>query len=474
VKSWRWVAFLALVLTGCRGDRSGPVLEVPPPDSVETPPSPPEPPASVVGLPITVDLTTILERVEAAVPRGQNREDEWHEMGRTPVLGTVYLKEMWQRDRLQITLSGNRIDVTARVRYRARIAERACLPRIGCRWVQLGSCGQDGAMPSLRVGLRTVVAWREDWTLAPQTRARPVEAGTPCRLTRANIDVSERVRTAVQGAMDKVAPRVDREMRERAELRATLSDVWQTLQDPVRVTDSVYLQFRPDSVRVSPPNGRGNRLAAVVSVGLRPRVVIGPRPVPDSSALPPLRPGEPTSGFRVAFSAEVDYNTASRLVGAAVAGREIEMPGGNTLRVRAVRLYGNGQQLVVRVSFTGDATGTLYLIGTPAYDSVRQEIIVPDLDFTVESRHALAGPADWLLHDHLRDRLREAAHFPVGQRMENLHREVNQALERPLGRSAQLSGHIDAWRPTGIHVTRTGVATVGEASGEARVKVTIH
>jgi hypothetical protein len=207
---------------------------------------------------------------------------------------------------------------------------------------------------------------------------------------------------------------------------------------------------------------------------LRPRVVIGPRPETDSLALPPLLPGERAPGFRVAFSAEVDYVTAAKLVEGEVAGKVLEMPAGRALRIRHVRLYGNGTQLVVRVDFTGDARGTLYLQGTPVYDSVRRGIVVPDLDFTVESRHMLAGPADWLLHDQLRDRMREAAHFPVGERMDRLHGEVNEALHRPLGRTARLTARIDAWRPTGIVITRTGIATLGEANGEARVSVTLH
>jgi hypothetical protein len=329
-------------------------------------------------------------------------------------------------------------------------------------------------MPTLRVGIRTVVRWREDWTLEPRTTTRPVESGVRCQLTEARIDVTERVRTAVQGALDGIAPRVDRELRERAELRATLAEVWSTLQEPVRVADSVYLQFRPDSVRIAAPTASGNRLGTVVSVGLRPLVVIGPRPTYDSVPLPPLLPGARPSGFRVSFMAEVDFRTASRLVADEVVGRVLEMPGNHRLRISSVDLYGNGRQLVVRVAVRGDATGTIYLTGTPVYDATLREIVIPDLDFTVESRNALVGPANWLLHDQLRDRLRTAAHFPVGERMESLHRDVNEALQRPLGSSATLSGRIDAWRPRGIQVTRTGIATLGEASGEARVRVILH
>ena len=65
---------------------------------------------------------------------------------------------MYRRDTLALTMTGDRVDLLARLRYRGRVA----LPRVG----GLGSCGYDGE-PMKRAELRfaTQLYWRNNWWL---------------------------------------------------------------------------------------------------------------------------------------------------------------------------------------------------------------------------------------------------------------------------------------------------------------------
>ena len=460
----------ALVLLAACGTK----IDVPAPGDVAAAPEAPEPPPSVVQLPVTLELGALAAKLEDLVPRRQSREDEWHELGRAPVVGMVYVKEMWERDPLQVTLNGTRVEVITRVRYRARIAEQSCLPRLGCRWTELGSCGQEGPMPSLRVGLRAQVSFKSDWLVEPRTSARPVEAGVRCRLTRARIDVTERVQKAVQGLMDRTAPRVNAELREAVALRRRVESVWSALQTPLHAGSDIYLVFRPESVAVAPLASRGTQLSTTVAVTARPQVLVGQRPAIDSVPLPDFAEHQPAArGFRISMVAELPYTTADRLLAENLVGRQFEVRG-RTVRVRGAHLYAAGRRLVLRVGLAGDARGTLYFVGTPRYDPVAQLVTVPDLDFSVETRNVLGRSADWLLHDRLRDQVRAAARFPVGEQVSRIHADVNAAMTRELSPGVRLTGRIDALRPLGVNVTARSLATVIEADGQARVDITIR
>lgn len=461
-------ALLALAACGTR-------VDVPAPDTAAATLPFPEPPPSVVTLPISLELGAVVRRVERAVPRTQSREDEWHPMGKVPVLGTLYVKEMWERDPLEVGLDGAGVEVSTQVRYRARIAEQTCLPRLGCRWVQLAWCGHEGTMPSLRVGLRTQLRWRRDWTVEPATTAAPVQAGAPCRLTRANVNVSERVRNAVQGLLDGAVPQVDAELREALVLRAKVAEVWERLQEPIPAGRGVFLLFRPEAVAVAEPTARGTRMRTTVAVTTRPRVVLGARPETRPLPLPDFARTTPKAGgFRVNLVAELPYEAANRLLGEALVGKEVALKG-HRVRVRGVQLYpGGGERLALRVQVGGDARGTLYFVGTPIYNPVAQTVVVPDLDFSVESRNVLGRSADWLLHDEMRDRIREAARFAVGDRVADIRARVNAAMNRDLGKAVRLSGHVESLRPVGVVVTQTAIATLVEADGSARVDITIR
>lgn len=462
-------AVAVLLLAGACGTR----VDVPAPAAGAASRPLAEPEASVVHLPLTLALDSLIPDVEDAVPRGERREDEWHPLGDFPVVGTLYVKEMWERDPLRLHLSGDQLDVATRVRYRARVAERVCVPVAGCSWVPLAACGHDGPMPSLEVGLRTTVAWRPDWSVVPRTTARPVEAGVRCRLTRARVDVTDRVRDLVQKKLDEAAPRLDDEIREEVALRRRVEEVWATLNDPIDADDGVFLLLRPESVALAAPSARGMKLSTVVSLTLRPKVVIGDRPAAGTAALPDFGAAVPGRGFRISLTAELPYDAATRLVQDAVVGKELDVQG-HTVRVRGVRLYGSGDRVVLGVKVSGDARGTVYFVGTPRYDAAGQVVTVPDLDFSVETRNVVGGAAGWLLHDLLRDRLREAARFPVGERLAELQEDVNEAMNRNLSRGVRLSGGIETVRPVGVQVTPRALAAVVEAGGSARIDIVIR
>jgi hypothetical protein len=262
---FRILLIAAVLLAGCRDN-----MRIPPPGTGASSRPVPEPEASDVNIPVTVSLANIAAKVEDRVPRGQNREAEWQPIGQYAVVGTVYVKEMWERDPLHLEIHGDHVDMSARVRYRARIAAHPCVPLAGCRWVQLGSCGVDGPMPSLSVGLRTTLAWHRDWTVT--------DPGVPCKLTEAHIDVTDRVSELVQKLMDGAAPQVDEKIREAAQLRRRVADVWEDAQQPIHAARDVYLVLQPESIAATKPTGKGTSMSTVVTLTLRPRVVVGDAP----------------------------------------------------------------------------------------------------------------------------------------------------------------------------------------------------
>ncbi|HET7465018.1 MAG TPA: DUF4403 family protein [Longimicrobium sp.] len=465
------IALLLATAAGCGRDN----VDVPPPERGGASRPVPDPEPSVVNLPVTVSLAQVAAQVENKVPRGQNKEDEWQPIGKFAVVGTVYVKEMWERDPLKLNIHDDHVDVSARVRYRARLAAHPCVPVAGCRWVQLGSCGTDesGPMPSMDVGLRTALVFHRDWTVAPKTRPFPVEPGVRCKLTEANIDVTERVQALVQGVLDRAAPQIDEKIRDAVDLRRRVEDVWSDIQQPIRASGNVFLLIQPESVAASAPRGKGTTLTTNVAVVVRPRVVIGDRPPVAEVPLPLSGTVAAGRGFQVQLVAELPYAVVDSILEKKLAGRVFDARG-RKVTVTGAHLYGSGDRVVLRVRVKGDARGTIYLVGTPEFDPVTRTISVPDLDFSVESRQLVPKVAEWLMGDQLRDELRGAAHFELGDRVDGIRGDVDRALNRNLGRSVRMTGGVDALRPLGVFVFSRSLGAVVAADGHLQIHVDVR
>jgi hypothetical protein len=460
------VPVLALLAAGCRDS-----MRIPAPDERTEQRAVPKPQPSTVTLPITVSLASVAAKVEDKVPHGQNHEDEWHPLGSFPVVGTLYVKEMWQRDPLSIRLEGSHLDLSAHVRYRARVAARACV--LGsCRWVPLAGCGHDGPMPSLDVALRTEIGVRPDWTVVAHTTPRRVRTGYRCRLSKANVDVTERVEKMVQDLLAKNAPEIDERIREAVNLRHHVQSVWNTVQEPIKASRGVYVLMQPEAVAATPPVGSGTTLKTTVSMVVRPRMVVGARPAVKLLPLPPNGTVAPGKGFRIQMVAELPFTVMDSIVRKKLVGKSFDIEGHHIV-VRGMRLYGSGTRLVLAATVSGDARGTLYFVGTPVFDPDSQVVSVPDLDFSVESRNVLPEAAEWLLYDQLRDQMRESARFAVGDRIYAIRRDVDAALDRQLARGVRSTGRVDRITPLGVYVFSKSIAAVVEAQGNAEIRIEI-
>jgi hypothetical protein len=458
---------LAALGAGCRDN-----VRIPAPSEGGERREVPEPQLSTVSIPITISLAAVAAKVEEKVPRGQNSEDEWKPLGSFPVVGTLYVKQMWERDRLRIELNGDHADLSTRVRYRARVAARPCV--LGrCQWVQLGSCGQEGrAMPSIDLGLRTQLGFRNDWTVTPRTTPRRVRTGVHCKLTKANVDVTERVANLVQGLLDRAAPEIDARIREEAALRRRVENVWEDVQKPIRASTGVYVMLQPEALAVSPPQGSGTTLNTTVSVTVRPRVVVGDKPEVTPKPLPLSGTTTATEGFRIQLVAELPFATMDSVVRSKLVGRSFDIEG-RRIKVRNTRLYGAGQRVVLAANLIGAARGTVYFVGTPVFDPDSQIVSVPDLDFSVESKEVLPQVAQWLLYDQMRDQMRASARFPVGDRIDKIRADVDSALDRQLSRAVRMNGRVDRITPLGVFVFSESVAAVVQADGQASIRIDI-
>jgi hypothetical protein len=324
--------------------------------------------------------------------------------------------------------------------------------------------------------LATPLSLTSRWRLSSraqllQLAPASTEKRDQCDVSLLRFDVTDQVMVAARRGIAARLPDIDRRIGE-VDLRPRFARLWTHLEQPLRLTDGVWLKIVPEQLLMGKVSGTGHILTVPVTLVAHPVIVTSPATPPVSARpLPALGRDTASGGFRISLDGVVDYAAASSAITAALTGKQIT-EGGHTLTPGAivVRPASRGR-LSVAVAFTGDAAGTLRLLGTPAFDRVRREITVPDLDYDLDSDSKLINTYSWLRSDALRSTLREKAHVPVDAALDKGRQLLLSGLNRTIGDALTLAATVDSVAVQELFVTRAGLVVRAIATGQAKVSV---
>ena len=96
----------------------------------------------------------------------------------------------------------------------------------------------------------------------------------------------------------------------------------------------------------------------------------------------------------------------------------------------------------IKIKFSGNKKGIIYLTGTPTLDTVKNELSMPDISFDMKTRNLLINAASWLLDGKIETSLRKQTIFPLKPILQSTQLEVNKALNRTLDNGVKLIGNM--------------------------------
>jgi hypothetical protein len=337
-------------------------------------------------------------------------------------------------------------------------------------------CGEKDVRPRIVLELATPLSLTPDWHLVSHARLATIRPATTaqrdrCNVGILNIDVTDRVIDAARSGITGQLRKIDRKVGT-VDLTSRVNEWWAMLARPIPLTEGVWLTLQPEQLRMGRVTGEARVLTVPVSLDARPRILTGAEaPANTPGGPPPLAEDTVTVGFRIALDGLVDYGTATRELTEALAQRKLERAGRSVVVQEVGVLPGQGGRLVLSLSFAGDASGRLRLIGTPKYDAQRNEVSVPDLDYVLQTGSTIVNAYEWLKSDELRAMLREKAHLSAAPALAKGRELLLSGLNRKLGDAVTLSATVDSVAVNGLFVTKDGLMLRAEATGQARVAV---
>ena len=460
---------LLLVATGCgRQKLDIPAAEV----SVSDLPEPADTqPNSYVSAPIIFDYRPLIEQIEQRIPRviGSVEKETRKQVMSSP---KVWVAAELTRSPLEFTFKDNTVTVSTSFEYRANAWAKPLLITYNV------SCGMGKERPRLNLTVSTTYDVTSNWHL--KTKSRLVKFDRPttterdqCEISFVHIDVTEKIISAVTGVLEKELAKLDTTIG-KVSIQKPVDDLWDKLQRPISIAKGkLWFRIRPQQVALGSITATDSTLVARLDLQAKPRIRAGERPPDDTMPLPSLgRTKAVTDTVDVFIEGTLHYDAANEALAKRVSGKTI---GKGWRRVKIERIVagpaGMGK-ILLGVTISGAANGTVYVVGTPSYDSVTKLMTVPDLAFDVKSQGYLESAAGWLLNGPLLDEVRSEAKLPVQQLLDQLVQIVNKEINRPLSEGIYLRGAVSDAHALSVRAVQRGV--IVDAMGLGRIWLEIE
>lgn len=436
MKIWKaiFVAVTAAIVVGCKIDPTAPTHSV-------TPVQPPSVADSVVQIPLHADLAPLIALANSTVPTGFDGSGAWGDTHQSIGGQELWVKMSWSRDAIVIKADNNEVVAGTTVHYKG-------LAGVSHARVHVAQCAWDNndPMPSLGLSLVAVLSPQDDWSVLPSVTVPPATIGNRCRLTALNFDVSDRIASTVRDHFVGLVSNFTSSLKSKLMFHDLAAEAWQKISLPYEIPGApgTFFTLNPKEARLgdlrADPDGKG----ITVSAGLtaKPILQAGTPVNSQPTPLPPLKTGTAGNQVHIELPLQVSYDTISDAINGRLAGRMYPI-GGYQETIDKVAVYGTTQSLVLQVNLSGEAHGVLYLTGSPNYNAVTHVLSIENLDYTVETKNAIAKVADWLLHEHFQDILQSEAHIDLSPQVTALMSGATEAINRNLSPHADISGKVD-------------------------------
>ena len=249
--------------------------------------------------------------------------------------------------------------------------------------------------------------------------------------------------------------------------------IWYKLQNPISIAKgTLFLEIQPQHIALGPITAQDSNLIARLDLLAAPRLVSGTKPINDSIPLPPLgRTSSGTDTAVVLVEGVLAYAAANVLLGNALEGKKFGKWWARITIEDVTALPAGQGKIVIAVKVKGRVNGTLYAVGTPAYDSATDMISVPDLEFDVRSQDALAGMASWLVNGPFLKEVRSLAKIPAQKLLDSVVEIANRELNRELSPGVYLRGQLDKATARDVIAAQRGLVARAHATGRLWVEI---
>ena len=335
----------------------------------------------------------------------------------------------------------------------------------------------------LVIQIKTSFSLDNEWLLQTSSTITHQWISKPqLQVSLASFEVDQMVDKLLADKWPLIAEKFDAKIEERDLLRPRMEKIWTQLNTPSQLSETppIWLIGEIDTLYAGDPLLTAKGVALDVGLAGRFRIFLGEQSAPRAqpALLPRTKPPK-EEGFRLALSAELQWETMSQIANAKLAGQSFQMPRRyGTFTIKGVSLYPSGEHIVVGLSYHADplgwsTEGIIYLVGVPVLDQRERVLRVENFHYVIRTWDNVLVGANLFAGSQLKDLLQQQLTFPFGERLDSTLEQINEGLNKVVQARGTLSGRLESFTVSGVRLTDAGVLVDAMVFGALSLKANL-
>jgi len=291
-----------------------------------------------------------------------------------------------------------------------------------------------------------------------------------------SIPITSIVEPIVKEQLADVTKTIDKKVAVNFDFSKQIDSVWHVMHEP-HLIDSAYnawLKITPSDVFLSPIKGNNERIKVVVGFKGLFEIIIGNKPQKSNDTnLPQIKYVEnPEKDFNFFIESFIDFESATQIARKHLKDTVLELSLKKSVKIDDISFVGMGNKVYTKVVLSKSINGTIYFIGTPAYDKATSLIYFKDFDFDLKTKNTLFKSADWLLHGALKNKIEKEFNYSMADELKTTKSTVSDLLSNyNFNNLFTLKGTLENLDIYDIIVEETGLRIIINSKGKSYMKI---
>ncbi|MCP3930038.1 MAG: DUF4403 family protein [Bacteroidetes bacterium] len=317
----------------------------------------------------------------------------------------------------------------------------------------------------------------EDWNIKTETKLDHYEwyKKPKLKLGAIQVPVKNIANRVIKKSKETLTFQIDKQIQKSFTLRKFIDEAWKQLQEPILIAEeyNTWLAINPFHISMTPLTTSADSIVSNITIKSKPAVTLGEKPsVMVYIPLPAYK--EPESfenNFQLHLKTDIPFEEAERIARTELIGESFKQ-GKYEVKIENIELYGQKNNLIVNAALSGSYNGSIYLLGEPAYDPIRNKLDVEDLKFSLETQNFLMKSAGWLFKSNLKKRIQENLNFLLTDNLNELKTQIQQQLNNyQLAPNVLLQGNLKELQLQNAFLTPFSIRVDITLSGHLNIKV---